>query len=189
MQHKQTTHLRMRPGSSFAISISKTNFFARFIQSIMFLYVSQSTRRSSLSTAFAGLMYSGCLWRVVFQMCALVNFPSWGVPSVIAVARVLIFIDDISPSPLTCIITECTAKAFVNSFGSVDFLPAIGGEIPNSPRCNARWTVLGASFLSAGDINISLLIRSQMASTPVPCLPFSDSGIFPATVAALNAAL
>ena len=28
-------------------------------------------------------------------MCALVNFPSWGVPSVIAVARVLIFIDGV----------------------------------------------------------------------------------------------
>ena len=132
MQHKHT-HLRMRPGSSFAILISKMNFFACSIQSIMFLYVSQSTRRSSLSTAFAGLMYSGCLWRVVFQMCALVNFPSWGVPSVIAVARVLIFIDDISPSPLTCIIMECTAKAFVNSLGVLIFSQPLGERFQTPP--------------------------------------------------------
>jgi hypothetical protein len=49
--------------------------------------------------------------------------------------------------------------------------------------------MLGASFLSAGDDNISLLIRSHIESTPVPSLPFLDSGIFAASVAALNAFL
>ena len=89
--------------------------------------------------------------------------------------------------PLTCIMTLCTANACVNSFGSVDFLPNFFGEIPNSPRCMARCSVLGASFLSAGDDNISLLICSHIESTPVPRLPFLELTIFAASVAALNA--
>jgi hypothetical protein len=67
--------------------------------------------------------------------------------------------EDISPSPLTCIMTLWTANAWVNSFGSEDFLPNFSGDIPNSPRCTAQCSVLGRSFLSAGDVNISSLTR------------------------------
>jgi hypothetical protein len=55
--------------------------------------------------------------------------------------------------------TLWTANAWVNSFGSEDFLPNFSGDIPNSPRCTARCSVLGRSFLSAGDVNISSLTR------------------------------
>ncbi len=59
----------------------------------------------------------------------------------------------------------------------------------SSAKSQTPRSVLGASFLLAGDDNISLLIHSHIESTPVPRLPFLESGIFAASVAALNAFL